>query len=311
MSRLFAQKSATPEESEKALAGAQEGRRAGRCPGSRRQADEGQCRRDQGDDRHDAPVRPFRRHRCRKARGGGRSDRDHGDELFAGPHGRGHDRQSREDGCRDRHLRGADVAGRDRPTGRGVRECGPVEALSRPAAPGDPDGGPDPRNGQGEGRDPRPRRQALSRAGGDRAFPSQQVGPWAAMPITRLSLSASRPFSRKTATTSSGLSGPRTCCGNGRSRWRRRTTHWRGSSRASSRANRSCSIQSRHSAKTKPSGSPINGSERHQTKGFIAHGRDAVDPAARCRQGIPARRVPDPGPGRPGSRASTKGSFWH
>ena len=71
--RLFAQKSATPEESEKGHVRAEEGGRAGRGPRSRRQADEGQCRRDQGDDRHDASVRA--RSTARSSRSKGRRAR--------------------------------------------------------------------------------------------------------------------------------------------------------------------------------------------------------------------------------------------
>ena len=53
----------------------------------------------------------------------------------------------------------------------------PVEAIPRPASPGDPDGRPDSRHGQGQGRDPRPRRQALPRAGRHRSFSPQPVPP--------------------------------------------------------------------------------------------------------------------------------------
>ena len=45
-----------------------------------------------------------------------------------------------------------------------------------------PDGRPDPRHRQGQGRDPRPRRQALPRAGRDGPLPAQQVGRAAPTP---------------------------------------------------------------------------------------------------------------------------------
>ena len=137
------------------------------------------------------------------------------------------------DGRRDRHLREPALADRDGPAGGGLRQRDSVEALPGPAAAGDADGRPNPRHGEGQGRDPRSRRQALPRAGRDRPFPPQRDRRTAPMPARRSCSSPSRPCSRRTATTTSGSSARETSCASGRSRSRRPPTTWRGWSRAS------------------------------------------------------------------------------
>ena len=97
-----------------------------------------------------------------------------------------------------------------------------------------PDGRPDPRHRQGQGRDPRSRRQALPRAGRDRPLPPQQDRP--------NSPDASRSFlfvPKSAVFQENGhdyvwvVGAKNVASASGRSRSRRPPTTWRGSSRAS------------------------------------------------------------------------------
>ncbi len=112
----------------------------------------------------------------------------------------------------------------------------PVEALPRPAAAGAADGRPDARHREGQGRDPRPRRQALPRAGRDRPLSSQARRSAARTRAARSCSCPSRRSSRKTGTTRLGHPARKHRSANSRSRSRRRPTTWPGSSRGSSRA---------------------------------------------------------------------------
>ena len=125
------------------------------------------------------------------------------------------------DGRRDRHLREPDLwrIALGQPAVVSV-ERDPVQALSRPAPAGDPDGRPDARHRQGQGRDPRPRRQALPRTGRDRPLPAQRDGQQSRTPAGRSCSCPSRRSSRRTGTTTSGSSARRQASASGRSRSR-------------------------------------------------------------------------------------------
>ena len=77
----------------------------------------------------------------------------------------------------------------------------PEQALPRPAPPDHPHGRSDPGHGEGEGRDPRSRRQALSRAGGDRPLPALQDRRRRPRPTSPICSCPSPPCSRKTGMT--------------------------------------------------------------------------------------------------------------
>ena len=93
-----------------------------------------------------------------------------------------------------------------RPAGRGLRQRDPEQAVQGRAPPDHPHGRPHPGDREGEGRDPRPRRQALPRAGRDRPLPALQDRRRTPMPASPTCSSPSRPCSRRTATISSGSS---------------------------------------------------------------------------------------------------------
>ena len=281
--RLFNQKNVPDRGDREGDAGRKKAAAPGGRPGGRHQADAGQRPGDRGDDPHDELYAPFDGTVVEK-------QGEEGEIITPSAMSSSIGRTAvvtladlEQDGRRDRRRREPALAGRARPARRDLRQSRPVEALPRPAPAGDPDGRPDPRHGQGQGRDPRPRRQALPRARGHRPLPPQQGRRTAPTPAARSCSSPSRRSSRRTGTTMSGSSVPRTSL-------RKRpvevavTTRRPGAGRVGPRrpASRSSSTR-RRSVRDEPrrygSGSPncrLIGLRLRLAKGSSVHGRDAL-----------------------------------
>ncbi len=105
VSRLFAQRSVTPEESEKALSGHKKAAARVTALEAAVKLMKANVEEIKATIVTHASLRPVRRHGRRKAGRGRRGHLADGDELLAGPNGRGDHRQPRENGRRDQDPR--------------------------------------------------------------------------------------------------------------------------------------------------------------------------------------------------------------
>ena len=191
-----------------------------------------------------APLRPVRRHGRREAGRGRRDDHPDGHELLARPVGGRDDRQPRATWTsRPTSPR---TCCRGSPLGQPAEvsvSAVPEQALPGPAPPDHPHGRPHPRHGQGEGRDPRPRRQALPRAGGHRPLPARQDGDQADASKSFLFVPKAAVFQENGHDLRLGRGRRSRRSASGRSRWPRPRKTWPASRPASRPARRSSSTR--------------------------------------------------------------------